>query len=411
MITARGVVLVVTAILTFLLARLTQVGWLYLLDAMLWGIILLSLALPWLAVTSVVVRRRLLHHKSSPGPPGPSEGDTVQVETHLTNGRAWPRYFLSVDYECPLAGPDESRQRFFVHRLDGRGSLSLTSSIQCQRRGLHQFGPVRVESKAPFGLFRRRARLLSPLSVLVYPQVHPLGRLPLLDGIQGTGNHPRRTRAGQEVAGSRQYFHGDPLRHIHWRNTGRLGRPVVKEFEDTQEKVLVITFDASREYGQGPDTTLEYSIKLAASVASYVVGRGGSVRLLTGGLPSQEMPWMSMLRELALLEAGQGPGLPGLGARLPAGCRVLAIVSDMDSQGIEALKRRAGEVEGMAAVVLEGFGDSPSQHADLALETLRRAGIATVCCRRGELKDALRSLESLIWSPRLEAQPLATSRP
>jgi uncharacterized protein (DUF58 family) len=30
----------------------------------------------------------------------------------------------------------------------------------------------------------------------------------------------------------RDYRHGDPLRHIHWRSWARVGRPVVKEYED-----------------------------------------------------------------------------------------------------------------------------------------------------------------------------------
>lgn len=46
MITLRGAAVVAAAIFTFFLARLTQVGWLYMVDAMLWGVILLSFVLP-----------------------------------------------------------------------------------------------------------------------------------------------------------------------------------------------------------------------------------------------------------------------------------------------------------------------------------------------------------------------------
>jgi uncharacterized protein (DUF58 family) len=35
-----------------------------------------------------------------------------------------------------------------------------------------------------------------------------------------------------EYVALRDYRHGDPLRHIHWRSWARVGRPVVKEFED-----------------------------------------------------------------------------------------------------------------------------------------------------------------------------------
>ena len=343
MITFRGAVFVATAIFTFLLARLTQVGWLYLLDAMLWGVILLSLVLPWLAVMSLEARRCVVRREGGgPGSPGPSKGEVIQVELWLENCRFWPRYFLSVSYDCPLASPVERWQRYKVPHLEGGTSLALVSTVQCHRRGLHQFGTVNVESKAPFGLFRRRRRLPSPLSVLVYPQIYPLHRLSLLEGIQGTAVRPRRTRVGQEIAGSRNYFPGDSLQHIHWRNTARVGHPMVKEFEDTQENTLVIAFDSSQDLGQGQETVLEYSIKLAASVAGYGIERGGKVRLLTGRLPGQEIPWTLLLKELALLEAGQGPGLPALLESLPAGARVLVLVSEADLHGLQALRRRAG---------------------------------------------------------------------
>ena len=331
MITFRGAALVAIAVLTLLLARLTQVGWLYLLDAMLWGAILLSLGLPSLAVTSLSARLRVVRGEGNPGYPSPTEGEVVGLELWLENKGSWPRYHLSISYHCPLATPSESRQRFFVPRLGGGTSLALVTTVQCHRRGLYQFGAVTVESKTPFGLFRRRRRLSSTMSVLVYPQVHPLGTMPLLEGMQGTMIRPRRTRVGQEIAGSRHYFPGDPLRNIHWRNTARLGHPMVKEFEDSQEDTLVIAFDSSQDIGQGRDTVLEYSIKLAASVARYVTDQGGSIRLLTGGLPGRELPWTALLKELALLQAGPGPGLPALVEGLPNTSRVLALVSEADT--------------------------------------------------------------------------------
>ena len=223
MITFRGVVLVATAIFIFVLARLTQVGWLYLLDATFWGAILLSFAAPWLVVTSLSVRRRLVRREGSSSSLGPSEGEAVNLEVQLENGRFWPRFLLSVGYHSPLAGPGETWQRCFVSHLRSGSSIPMVSSVRCYRRGLHQFGPVYLESKTPFGLFRRRKRLESPLSVLVYPQVHTLNQLPLMEGMQGTAVRPRRTRVGQEIAGTRHYFPGDPLRNIHWRNTARPG--------------------------------------------------------------------------------------------------------------------------------------------------------------------------------------------
>ena len=329
-ITFRGGVLVATGVFAFLLARLTQVPWLYMLDAILWGAILLSLVVPWLAVMSLSARRRIVRREGRAGSPGPADGEVVQVELWLENHGVWPRYLLSASYDCPLAGPDKGRQRVFMPRLVRGSSLASVITLQCYRRGLHQFGPVTVESGAPFGLFRRKKRLPSPLSVLVYPEVHRLRMLPHLEGTQGIAASPRRRPVGQEISGSRYYFRGDPLRHIHWRNTARLGRPMVKEFEDAQENALFIAFDSSKDLGEGRDTVLEYSIKLAASVAWCTMQHGGRVSMLTGRMLPQEIAWMPLLTELALLEAGQGPGLSALLDSVPSGSRLLALVSETD---------------------------------------------------------------------------------
>ena len=398
MITRRGVGLAATAIFTFLLARLTQVGWLYLLDAMLWGILLFSLVLPWLFAASLTVHRRLARREGRAGAPGPSEGEVVQLELGLENGKPWPRYFLSASYLCSLASPDESDQRFFVPRLAGGSTVSVVSSVRCHRRGLHHLGPVTVQSKAPFGLFRRRKRLPSPMSVLVYPRVYPLRWLPLLDSMLGTSTRPRKTRTGQEVSGSRPFVPGDPLRHLHWRNTARLGSPFVKEFDDMQENTLTIVFDSSRDIGEGQETVLEYSIKLAASVAGYAMERGAKVRLLTGRVPNHDMSWEPLLKELALLEADPGHTLPTLVESLPAGSKVLALISEEDVPGMEALGRLGGEMSGMAVVVLEGFGDGGPERVDFATDARRRIGVPVVSCRCGDLLGALSSLEQMEWS-------------
>ena len=185
---------------------------------------------------------------------------------------------------------------------------------------------------------------------------------------------------------------------------------MVKEFEDSQENTLVIIFDSSDDLGQGQETTLEYSIKLAASVAGYVMGHGGNVRVLTGRLQGRETPWADLRKELALLEAGDGPTLPTLLETLPAGSRVLALVSDEDLTGIKSLGRRAGHMAELAVVVFEEFGDIPSQQADLAAETLNRTGVSAVSCRRGYMPETLHSLEKLEWLTGPMTQRLSAPR-
>ena len=135
----------------------------------------------------------------------------------------------------------------------------------------------------------------------------------LVDGLSGEKVQAQKSRLGLETAGSRPYIPGDPRRHIHWRNTARTGRPMVREFEEPQDQTLHLLFDATQSWGEGPESSLEYSIKLIASVAFYarlhrvqfqVWGGTLSTGLGAAG-PSTGGDWQRLLKSLALVELGQ----------------------------------------------------------------------------------------------------------
>ena len=62
--------------------------------------------------------------------------------------------------------------------------------------------------------------------------------------------------------------------------------------------------------------------------------------------PGPFLRWIRV-KELALLEAGHGPGMAGLVGSLPVGSRVLALVSEDDIEELETLAggpaRQAGK--------------------------------------------------------------------
>ena len=172
---------------------------------------------------------------------------------------------------------------------------------------------------------------------------------------------------------------------------------MVREFEDTQDNTLVIAFDSSKDIGEDRETVLEYSSKVAATVAGYAMGRGANVRVLTGKLPRHEMSWPILLKELALLEPGDGPGPADLVEALPPGARVLAIVSEEDDRGAEALPRQLGGMGGLAVVLMRGFSGPEQYGKGEAGDALTKIGAPVVTCMPGELPETLASLERLQW--------------
>jgi uncharacterized protein (DUF58 family) len=241
---------------------------------------------------------------------------------------------------------------------------------------------------------------------------------------------PRKSRVGLDIAGSRPYFPGDPRRHIHWRNTARAGRPMVKEFEDPREQTLYLLFDATLVWGEGKDTTLEYAIKIVAGVADYarrhrvsaLVWGGGlqgeSTGISPGGGPqvspiaSPSSSWPDLLKNLALAAAGSGPSLAESLERVPAGSSVVAMVSPGDQAGLGALRRSAAAFQQLTVVALAGFGE-PARGVNTGvniLEGLAAGGNSVVTCLPGQLADTFTALEQLSGTPAERGTPAAKTK-
>lgn len=87
----------------------------------------------------------------------------------------------------------------------------------------------------PFGLCKQQIRYKSPQNLLVLPKFYPV---PLLlfpgsrkyhqGGIIAAQNHGDSS----EFVSLREYSHGDPIRHIDWKATARVGKTIVKQYRD-----------------------------------------------------------------------------------------------------------------------------------------------------------------------------------
>jgi hypothetical protein len=136
------------------------------------------------------------------------------------------------------------------------------------RRGVLRFTGVTLARADPLGLVRALATLPRAQTVLILPRRYPVAALAL----PGTAKYQEggvalATSVGQsdEYVALRDYRHGDPLRHIHWRSWARVGRPVVKEFEDeffVRHALVLDTFS-----GHPYSEVFEEAVSVAASFA------------------------------------------------------------------------------------------------------------------------------------------------
>jgi uncharacterized protein (DUF58 family) len=155
-------------------------------------------------------------------------------------------------------------------RLAAGESKRVMMEITPLRRGVIRLDDLRVCLPDPFGLFQSFVRVEAPpATVTVLPRRYrlPLVELPGAAAYQLTGESNTNAIGNSgEFTGLREYRPGDPLRQIHWKSWARVGRPIVKELEDTfypRHGLVLDTLSTNRH-----DEGFEECVSVAASFAA-----------------------------------------------------------------------------------------------------------------------------------------------
>lgn len=320
------VALPVVAGVVFLIAWNRGVALLYGLVALLAGALAVARVAPHFNLRGVTARRE--------NPAAAHEGDVVALELGLRASGWRARYMLEVSDSLPFADAEQQSPMVFVDRL--KGAVTLRHEVRCDLRGEHVLGPLSLATSYPLGIHRARRTVPdSSGKILVYPKPFPIHALPLLGASQSPimGMQAASISGGNDrFFGVREYRHGDNPRHIHWAATARRGELIVKEYEFVQSTELVVVLDLRRDaqYGEGKHSTLEYAVKIAASVARFALAGNHGVGLLGFGARPVEVPvgrgaghYQTILETLARVRAdGNTPYLAALreaAGRLPGG--------------------------------------------------------------------------------------------
>jgi uncharacterized protein (DUF58 family) len=136
------------------------------------------------------------------------------------------------------------------------------------RRGILRLTGISLARPDPLGLFRRLTTVALPQSVLILPRRYGLPAIALPGTVKyQEGGVALAASVGQseEYVALRDYRHGDPLRHIHWRSWARVGRPVVKEFEDEFFVRHALVLDTFTDHPRSE--VFEEAVSVAASFA------------------------------------------------------------------------------------------------------------------------------------------------
>ncbi len=249
-----------------------------LLAALLLVALLVGFVWPWLSVRSLAAELQYTVERCR-------EGEPIEVRLLLVNRLPLPAWGVSlIDVDSAQAEPCLS-----LRMVPGWRAVQATWKWTPGCRGRYPRRPFRLVTGFPFGLWHAQRELACSSPLIVWPRIYPVAACPeFMDGQGLVGNVPRARSGHQgESQGVRPYRRGDSPRRIHWAQTARQERLIVQDLQVLAQPTVRLVLDTCPDHhvGHGSDASLEWAIRVAASLACGWQRQGVAVDLLLGDRP------------------------------------------------------------------------------------------------------------------------------
>ena len=241
----------------------TMAGWLYVMSGTIMAILAIAAVLPPRTLHDLHIRRLPIAPVSA--------GDPIVVELSVTNQGKRSKDLLQIIDILPFVlGTPERR---VIETLGPGKRHDWVYTHPTTQRGVYAWKEIQLRTAAPLGLFWCRRSQPSKAQAVVYPQILPLNRCPLLDNVGETPHvhveqYARSNQAHEGFTRAlRPYRWGDPIRLVHWRTSARYGELRVRELEIlTGGEEVIIALDPDAPWST---ETFEQAVIVAATLYDY----------------------------------------------------------------------------------------------------------------------------------------------
>jgi uncharacterized protein (DUF58 family) len=224
-------------------------------------VVVISLGYGWphITIRGLSARLRFAEHRII-------AGETAHAIVTVQN--AWPWPVWGVTAEIDLGG--DSPATVALARIGGWSTEEFAWECAPKCRGVYPRHSPRLTTSFPFGLAVAGRDLAAAGTLLAWPRTIELDTLADAAETRPTEERFSETRIGDsgDMLGTRPFRNGDSLRRVHWACTARFGTMIVCERQAAALAAVRVVFDSDPTVhsGTGPTSTLEQSIRLAASV-------------------------------------------------------------------------------------------------------------------------------------------------
>jgi uncharacterized protein (DUF58 family) len=383
------------------------------------GIIIVAWIWSWFSLRDVSITRETRADRAQ-------VGQTFMERMRVFNRGRISKLWIEVIDQSDMPGHQVSR----VVHLGPNDSQRWRAETTCGRRGRFRVGPLVLRSGDPFGLFPRYHVVPDTHDLLVYPATVDLSAftLPVGDLPGGSAIQKRTPFVTPNASSVRDYFPGDAFNRIAWRATARTNKLMVKEFEldPTADIWIAVDMQAAVQAGatgaaalpnfRGDDVPLsfwldsteEYAVTIAASMARHFLQQNRNVGLISNSAHPTIMPadrggrqMFKILEQLAVVRADGstpfGETLLAESGQFNRNSTLVTITSSTNEEWAHSLVEIASRGVQSVAIIVEpstfGSGDS----ALFVVSDLAAMGVPTYLVKYGD--DISRALASYSAAP------------
>jgi uncharacterized protein (DUF58 family) len=233
-------------------------------------------------------------------------GDVLEERFTLDNQAVLPALWVEIDDRSDLPGYTARS----VRSAGGQQTIQWRTQGICRQRGLFTLGPWQALTGDPFGFFQVALDFPESQSILIYPPVVHLPAIQLPKGAAtGAGRTSQRAlEVTTNAAGVRAFVPGDSINRVHWRSTAHRDTLMSKTFdlEPSGDLWIVLDMDAAVQAGEGDESTEEYGVILASSLADRMLRQNRAVGLVAyGTIRTAQTPDPQPLPTIVLPQKGK----------------------------------------------------------------------------------------------------------
>jgi len=240
------------------------------------------------SLRGITIKRKLPHRIFA--------GEPFIVNLEVENSAAVSRQriiscwgLVVVDRIFPLSDPDSKKKPFepavyfeFIPQGEGRRK---TYAGRLPQRGRYGIGPLNVSTRFPFGFFRNwfdsKTTESEKAEICVFPKLGKLAanwQTRQHEAVESLRRHRfRPSRVSGEFLGVRRWQQGDVRKWIHWRASAKHGEPVVRQFEQHQNRDCAVLLDLFQptKPNESEWENFELAVSFTATLVSEISRRGG----------------------------------------------------------------------------------------------------------------------------------------